>query len=306
MGGTRKAERLLEQAQEAQARLDLHGARLLMQQARDAFERAGDRAGLARVCCELSLLCLDQASGSGAVVHMEAARDLYKELGRPGGQAGCAQHLGMFALMFGRPGTAVAEFREALELYDRLAHGEWRDHYGRLAARCHLQLAQAHEKAGSLEEALAQGRLALARPEALGDPAQAAECLCHLAVVTGRLGDFEESLNLCEEALSRLKGTGEHRVMAKAHGQTGITLTLAGRTVEAVAHSVMSVNLLMRTTFPDLGENLLWLGRQRSALPEAEFRSLVQQHAAPGLADTIIVRVDENLANAARGRTEAV
>ncbi|MEV4527413.1 hypothetical protein [Streptosporangium sp. NPDC049304] len=107
-------------------------------------------------------------------------------------------------------------------------------------------------------------------------------------------GEFERALEHYHRALIINQELGNRAGMAGGYGQISILYTKTGRAAEAVAFTVRGLLICAELRSPEIRIDLYWLGRQREALGEVEFRRLLAEHLDAQAVDTVIGWLDQS------------
>jgi DNA-binding SARP family transcriptional activator/tetratricopeptide (TPR) repeat protein len=191
----RSAIRLGDPGAEADARRGLASAQIWLgaheaaaeqlAAARDLFEAAGDRIGLAATHRSTARMFARRHRHADALGHDERALALYRQEQHLAGQATVLNAIGWHHAHLARPGTAIEHCREALALHERLG-----DRFGQ--ALTWDTLGTAYRLTGDHGAATTHFRLAVAAFQACGDRYQEADTLRRLGAVlldTGAVRD---------------------------------------------------------------------------------------------------------------------
>ncbi|HEX6684212.1 MAG TPA: helix-turn-helix domain-containing protein [Candidatus Limnocylindrales bacterium] len=191
-------------------------AQRLLLDALEQAERSGDRALLAGVHLEMSLV-LQQQSGDRpeAGSHARTALDLYQRLGDVVGQADALNSIGSQLVLAADPEAALVHFGRALDLLGRV------DVESSNYAETLHNIAVAHHRLGRGGDALSDCGRALELTRARGDLSLTAAILATQGDVYDDLGDAFRAGAAWQEALSLLEGfdhRGAERLRAKLAG----------------------------------------------------------------------------------------
>jgi tetratricopeptide (TPR) repeat protein len=171
---------------------------LLGELARDAYERAGDRSGLAKSLNVIGSGLLDAHRLDEAIAALERSLQLQRELGDEFGVAVALTNLGNAAATAGDLGAALAAYEECAPIFDRFSTIQARVKVQNNIA--YVRLLQ-NDRAGS---ARASAR-AIALAEVADNDAMIAFACTNAAVRAARWGDYEEAV-----ALARRVGATQH------------------------------------------------------------------------------------------------
>jgi hypothetical protein len=80
--------------------------------------------------------------------------------------------------------------------------------------------------------------------------------------------------------------------MATTISQIGVLYTETGRVAEAVACNVRSLSIRAQLQAPQISIDLHWLGRQRQALGDEEFRCLLAEHLDTESIDSVMASLN--------------
>jgi len=181
-------------------------SRELFEQAKAAFERDGDRVGVASALVEEGILL--QHSGQVALA-LDNARGALQLLGEDGTVIAGRAHrgLGSALIMQGHAVESVGELEQALAIYERL--GRYYD-----VALVHHELGLAHDRLGNAGLAALHWEQARKYWQRVGNVAGLANTLNSLGVALYTQGQYAQALEVLEEALEKTRQASVPRVEA--------------------------------------------------------------------------------------------
>ncbi|MEU4403524.1 tetratricopeptide repeat protein [Streptosporangium sp. NPDC023963] len=249
-------------------------------------EELGDRVGMAAGYHQLGRIAEVRGEFERALEYYHQSLTINEELGNRAGMAAGYHHLGRIA-------EVRREFERALEYYHQsLTINEELGNRADMAAGYH-HLGIIAQKRGEFERALEYYRQSLTIKEELGDRAGMVSGYHQFGVIAEERGEFERALEYYRQSLTISEELGDWAGMASTYGQIGALYTKTGRAAEAVAFTVRSLLICAELQTPEIRIDLHWLGRQREALGEAEFRRLLAEHLSPEGVDTVIGWLDQ-------------
>ena len=194
VGDAQRAPLLRRASTFATIRGDYEEAYALTQEARDAYERLGDRGGIAEALHNLGVIQHQIGDDAGAKQHYSDAMLQFRDAGHPRGQLACLLNLSLLALKEDDLAAAESRLIEAAPLTERLADA------GMESYRIGLCGALAFRR-GDFHEAERLHREALAIKRRLGERFDIAEILDSIAKVVLKRGDLSAARSNAAESL---------------------------------------------------------------------------------------------------------
>jgi LuxR family maltose regulon positive regulatory protein len=196
---------------------DHEGALALLEQAEQAFERAGDRAGRAYTLAIKGHVLRYQGHYTEAIARCEEIFQLLAGATEEEERVPMALAYRNAGLCYGYQGKTAQgceALQRALALYETLDSPFD-------VAMVHHDLGYIHELTGDLDASAEHYRAALQSWEQLGNPGSWANTLNGLGVVYHLQGKYEEALQTLDEALTRAQSAGDLRVEALVWASLG-------------------------------------------------------------------------------------
>ena len=162
-------------------------------------------------------------------------------LGDLAGQAALSRRLGHACTLLGDYPQASAYLSECLGLYERLGDLEGQ-------ARAHMDLCNLRESQGRRADALEHAEQALTHSRASGNKARQARTN-NVGWFRTLLGDYQQALGICREALAQCQELGSAYPEAVAWDNLGYTQHHLGNLSEAAQRYERSLAL-----FPEIGD----------------------------------------------------
>ncbi|MFC3817190.1 toll/interleukin-1 receptor domain-containing protein [Planomonospora venezuelensis] len=117
--------------------------------------------------------------------------------------------------------------------------------------------------------------------------------LVFIGMIAENRGDYDRALEWYRKALDIDEELGDRANLATGYGQLGALYAETGQAAEAVPYLLLSLVVHAELQVPETDVNLYWLGRQREALGEQEFRRVLAEHLAPGDAAVVLGWLDQ-------------
>jgi len=182
------------------------------------------------------------------------------------GRAYVHRSLGYAHKHLGNLVRAAGQFRSALELYVEL--GDLRGE-----GRTHQNIADLCTKQNMFQQALEHEVRSHEIARILGDQLMEADCLNNVGCAHSDLGDHDQAIALCEQALTRSRELGNRPLEAAAHDSLGKINHRAGRYAVAVGYFKHSLEMHREmqdlyneaVTLRNLAASHLAMGDKRSA-----------------------------------------
>ncbi|MBB2914575.1 DNA-binding SARP family transcriptional activator [Streptosporangium becharense] len=237
-----------------------------LREARERFERLGDRYGLALTLRNTSLL--DRLAGrfEAALDGFAAAKEIFVEVGDRFAEAHVLGGIAQVHVDRGRIGLAEPLLRQALEVFRRLGSERGQAQILNRLAEALLRLDRPREAEEACRAALA---LVRERKDGIGQ----AYILCGLGEIQLRQDLLDDAVLSLQEALGVARGVRERFVEARIHLAFGRLHARCGRLDEAVTHLEESCRISAELDTPlwrlralaELGEVLLLRGDEPAA-----------------------------------------
>ncbi|GAA2907159.1 BTAD domain-containing putative transcriptional regulator [Streptosporangium fragile] len=270
-------------------------------EARERFERLGDRYGLALTLRNASLL--DRLAGrfGAALDGFAVAKKIFAEVGDRFAEAHVLGGIAQVYVDQGRIEPAEPLLRQALEVFRRLGSE-------RGQAQILNRLAEALLRLDRPQEAEEACRAALTLVKERKDGIGQAYILCGLGEIQLRQDLLDDAVRSLEEALGVARGVHERFVEARIHLAFGRLHARLGRLDEAVAHleetcrisAELDTRLWRFRALAELGEVFVLKGDEAAAIDA--LNSALNCSTDPGSADHR--RVSERIADLSKKSKE--
>jgi len=198
----------------------------LYERAKQIYDTAGDRNGVATELNRLALLRWDHGDFDGAENLFQKSSAIARESGDQGGIAGALNNLALVLLDRGDLARAAQMYRQAYRITIDTGN-KW----GQLITLANL--GNTLSKQGDLAGARKDLEQAIAGFHQLGDKNNAAVNMSELANVRRGQGDLAEAMNVQQEALALAKSIGDKRISGWALDNIGDIRTDQGQLAEA-------------------------------------------------------------------------
>ena len=198
----------------------------LYERAKQIYDTAGDRNGVATELNRLALLRWDHGDFDGAEALFQKSSAIARESGDQNGIASALNNLALVLLDRGDLARAAQMYRQAYQIAIDTGN-KW----GQLITLANL--GQTLSKQGDLADARKDLEQAIAGFQQLGDKNNAAVNMSELANVRRGQGDLAEAMNVQQEALSLARSIGDKRISAWALDNIGDIRTDQGQLAEA-------------------------------------------------------------------------
>jgi tetratricopeptide (TPR) repeat protein len=262
-------------------------------QATDWYERSraicedtGDRKHLADTYAALGGVAQARGDYAQAEEWYRQSLTIEEEMGDREGVAASLRRLGQVILLRGDHDQAAGLFRRSLAICEEL------DDQPGIASACH-DLGLAAQQQGDYDQALTLYRRALSIHEERGDILGIAGGYHQLSRLAQLRKDYQQALDWSRQAFATFQTCGDHDGLARSHAQIGAILSRLGRLREAVDHTMRALVGLTLSRSPDVLISLWWLGQEREALGDEEFRQILARYMTGSQLETLISQIEQ-------------
>jgi eukaryotic-like serine/threonine-protein kinase len=208
----------------------------LWRQARETFESAGDRRGIANAFNNEGALLWQKGDGPSAKAAFQESISTSSTTGDKASLAFALSRLGIVDMYSGDPATARLLFHQALEIYRQVEDVQEQGYITSLLGDELMQRDQMAEAKKVYEESLALSR-------AVNDRRRIAGRLMDVGIIDTVQGDLETATELLEESLSIYRELGEKNRVALVQNRLSMVMLWQGKTSQAA--STMERSLTM-------------------------------------------------------------
>jgi tetratricopeptide (TPR) repeat protein len=276
----------------AQLRGDYDQALSWYQKSLHMHEELENRARMASSYHQLGNVVYLQGDHDQALSWYQKSLHIEEELGNRAGMAISYHALGIVAHSRGDYDQALSWYQKSLQIHEEL--GNRVD----MAASYH-QLGTLAQARGDYDQAVSCYHKSLRINEELGNRAGMASTYHQLGTLVQVRGDYDQAVLWYQKSLHISEEVGNRAGMASTISQMGALLTKTSLPEQALPFSLRSLAIRLEIGSPERRIDLYWLARQREALGEEHFRTLLREHAGDESGRRVIELLD---AEASRGR----
>ncbi|KOG29364.1 hypothetical protein AQJ84_04525 [Streptomyces resistomycificus] len=188
--------------------------------------------------------------------------------------------LGIIAQKRADYAQAEERYRAALTILEELGDR------ASIASSYH-QLGTIAQLRGDYAQAEERYRASLTIKEELGNRAGIASSYHQLGIIAQERGDYAQAEERYRAALTILEELGDRAGIASSYGQLGVLRTVQQRPAEGVPYTLQALGLQLEIGNPP-SNTLAWLSRQRAALGDDAFRTILDDLLEEGTAAAIM------------------